>query len=488
MCDSCKTYPTRPTKIATSGLGALNCPVTNYYIDGCFTDPDYSGNFPSTCPTSEYRTNLCKYQLGQEWVNSMAGQPLGVVGCEQYKMCEKVGRTNRMKNLFCLALRSYSLCSPPLASQSLSDTLSYDGDKPQDVYYAMCNTCKTGYFASKYNNSPSGTGGMCLAGTMITECTPGSRPDSPTPAPPPEVSPTPAPTPDQSFFERNMEYIAEAAVAFAFILLVVYIFYAKRKRGKKKIYKLQQDAKIKRQSALDKQKLIEMSRQLKGKKSVERKSIKSKLTEEEKRTRRAAKKEKVRDGLGGRGGLALSSISNYFPVLSQNERIAAALDEGLPPGWRSFTDKATGGVYYCHLETGETTWNRPVATKVVEKLDMVDNPMTLEENATLKAQMKQLVDANRELKKEKLTNSKTSLASQHPIDQAKKKKAAGMWKSARAKAKLASQGSAADKMKAMVDVAKAEKEVAAAQAALPKPPPADIGKPPPGPKPGEGEV
>jgi hypothetical protein len=118
---------------------------------------------------------------------------------------------------------------------------------------------------------------------------------------------------------------------------------------------------------------------------------------------------------------------------------------------------------------------------------MQDNPLLNEENEQLKAQMKMLVDANRNLKKDMMNNSKTALSSTHPIDQAKKKKAAGMWKAAGAKAKLSARGSTpADKMAAAIAGAKANKEIADAQSALPKPPSLQnlgIGVPPAGPKP-----
>ncbi|GMH99260.1 hypothetical protein TrST_g2792 [Triparma strigata] len=436
MCVDCKSTH-RPTSIALNTVGG-NCAQTNFYMDDCFQGPNYSGDgvFPSTCPTSEYRTNMCEYQSEQAWVQAAAGQPLGIVGCKQYSLC-------------------YS---------QLSDSLIVDSQisatKPVDTYKVMCSECEAGWYPSVYNHADGGTSGSCPKNVMPTQCTKGSPPDNPTPNPPPENNPTPAPTPKQNFFERNVKYIAEAAVALAFILLVLYIFYSKRKRAKKKMRQMQLDAKAKRQSAVDKQKLIELQRRSKEKKSTTKKGG---LTEEEKKARRAAKKEK-------------------------NERIAAALDEGLPPGWRSFTDKATGGVYYCHLESGETTWTRPIATKIVEKevIEMVDNPMT-EENEKLKEQMKMLVDANRNMKKDMMNSSKTSLNSTHPIDQAKKKKAAGMWKAAGAKAKLQSRGSApGDKLRAAVKLTSANKEIEEAQSHLPKPPSVQnlgIGAPPAGPKP-----
>ncbi|GMH93695.1 hypothetical protein TL16_g12699 [Triparma laevis f. inornata] len=411
MCVKCKAAY-RPTEIAANTVGGT-CPQSNYYMDNCY-EPEaqangwtQEGTFPSNCPASDYRTNTCEYMSQQQWVAASVGQPLG-------------GYT----------------------------------------YKVMCNECEDGYYASTFNHAAGSTAGTCPKNDMPTVCTKGSAPDNPTPVPPPQDNPTPAPTPSQSFFERNMKYIAEAAVALAFILLVLYIFYSKRKRAKKKMRKMQQDAKVKRQSAVDKQKLIELQRRSKEKKSIVKKGG---LTEEEKKARRAAKKEK-------------------------NERIAAALDEGLPPGWRSFTDKASGGVYYVHLDSGETTWTRPVATKIItqEIIEMVDNPMT-EENEALKEQMKKLVDANRNLKKDMMNSSKTSLNSTHPIDQAKKKKAAGMWKAAGAKAKLQARGSApSDKLRAAVKLVGANKEIEEAQAQLPKPPSVQnlgIGTPPAGPKP-----
>ena len=87
MCVDCKSTH-RPTSIALNTVGG-NCAQTNFYMDDCFQGPNYSGDgvFPSTCPTSEYRTNMCEYQSEQAWVQAAAGQPLGIVGCKQYSLC-----------------------------------------------------------------------------------------------------------------------------------------------------------------------------------------------------------------------------------------------------------------------------------------------------------------------------------------------------------------------------------------------------------------
>eukprot|EP00518_Triparma_eleuthera_P018677 CAMPEP_0197552306 /NCGR_PEP_ID=MMETSP1320-20131121/5854_1 /TAXON_ID=91990 /ORGANISM="Bolidomonas sp., Strain RCC2347" /LENGTH=234 /DNA_ID=CAMNT_0043112885 /DNA_START=186 /DNA_END=886 /DNA_ORIENTATION=- len=155
QCKSCAAG-WRVTKIASDTVGGTQCPVTNWYPDGCYQNDDYSSSFPGTCPTSPHRTNECQYQSGQEWIKADAGQPLGVVGC-----------------------LLYTLCTTNLSPDS---ALQLNGETPKDTYFAMCNTCKSGYHASKMNNSPSGTGGKCLANQMITECTQGPAPDNPTPA------------------------------------------------------------------------------------------------------------------------------------------------------------------------------------------------------------------------------------------------------------------------------------------------------------------
>jgi hypothetical protein len=41
-------------------------------------------------------------------------------------------------------------------------------------------------------------------------------------------------------------------------------------------------------------------------------------------------------------------------------------DQPLAPGWRETKDVASGGSYYFHKESGETTWNRGVACGLVQ--------------------------------------------------------------------------------------------------------------------------
>jgi len=202
---------------------------------------------------------------------------------------------------------------------------------------------------------------------------------------------------------------------------------------------------------MNKAKAIEMSSRIKAMKG------KGKLTPEEKAAkeeRKAKKKEELKKRREEKKAI-----------------LDATLEDGLPPGWDIFTDTASGQCYYVHEISGETSWHRPVAERIIEKPVVTDNPLQQEENEKLRQQMKMLVDQNRNLKKVNMTKDKMSMDRNIPIREAKKKKAVGMWKSGIAKAKLqARESSTSDKLKAAIEAAKAQQMRDEAQAAFPKPP------------------
>ena len=296
-----------------------------------------------------------------------------------------------------------------------------------ETYWVMCNECLDTHYADVFNIKGKGA---CSANAMVTKCTEGTRP---TPVdPPPAPNPTPAPAPQircDGVFQKMLGCDAESwmvasffAVFVSFLFLICYIFYAKRKRQKKKIRRIKEEAKLKQQAALNKAKAIEMKSKYKAAKS----GIKSKdkLSPEELAEKERRKEEKRAEIKKRR---------------EEKEAILhSAFEDGLPPNWEVFTDPTYNQVYYVNVATGETSWTRPKVEKVVEveKQVMTENPMQNAENEKLREQMKMLVDQNRNLKKENLHKSKTSLATQVPIREAKKKKAAGMWKSGIAKAKM----------------------------------------------------
>jgi hypothetical protein len=276
------------------------------------------------------------------------------------------------------------------------------------------------------------------------------------------------------------------------ICIIVYIFKAKKKRQKKKIARLKEEMRSKRDSAVQNEKLLEMGKMLHAQHS----EVNSSLS---------------RSSSGGGSGGGLSDderARRKAKRKAEKEKVRAALDDGLPPGWRSFTDKSTGGVYYCHMETGETTWTRPVMETIIEKeVPATSNPMRSdveEQNEILKEQMRKLVENNRKLKKEAHNSSKVSnAATLHTIDSAKRKKALGHFKKAVAGVTMQSRESTpASKMAAAVQAAKAQADIEGAEAQFPAPPPGgaaaaaagkaasarnipSIGLPPPGPRPGE---
>jgi len=422
------------------------CVGTLAFDDNCFKQ-DMPTDF-KTCPNenSEYRITECSYLDNNGWSAAAAGaaSPFGAT-CQDYTLC--------------------SSTLPKLAIGAST--------MPTNKYFIACNACGSNYWAEKTNNSPTGNCAinskpvMCSSGAAPTPAVPTPTPPAPTPVP----NPTPAPVEKEvSFLEKHMIELMGLLAMLAFFVLIVYIFMAKKKRQKKKIARLKKEMKSKRNEEGDKEKMLEMGKMLQSQQSAlssRGSSVGSGkgLSEAEKDARKAKKK-------------------------AEKARIRAALDDGLPEGWRSFTDKGTGGVYYCHMETGETTWTRPVKETVVEReVPMTGNPMRSdaeEQNALLKEQMKKLVENNRNLKKDAAKSAATNNVTLNKIDSAKRKKAIGTFKKAVAGVTLARDGSStADKIKAMIAAAKAEKEVDSAQAQFPPPPktpmPAATGAPPPGP-------
>mmetsp|Transcript_8063 Transcript_8063/g.16286 ORF Transcript_8063/g.16286 Transcript_8063/m.16286 type:complete len:570 (-) Transcript_8063:73-1782(-) len=454
MCETCSDGYSM-TKYAEGTVGG-SCPVTNNYADNCYKRETWTTNFPSMCPesVSPVRRNQCYYKSGQSWGNAHeAGTPETnpVDGCMSYTLCQ----LNPVRD---------SQLPDPGSTETVIET-----------YWAMCNACLPTHYASDFNVVAKTS--MCAANSMITQCTFGTRPDDPV-TPPPGPAPTPAPAPKircDGVFQKMLGCETESwmvaaffTIFVSFLFLICYIFHAKKKRQKKKVKRIKEEAKLKQENALAKAKAIEMKSRIKAmkKKGVSRQS----LSPEELAAKEAQKEAKRAEMKKRR---------------EEKEAILhSAFEDGLPPNWEVFTDPTYNQVYYVNVQTGETSWTRPKLEKIVEveKHVVTENPLQNEENQKLKEQMKMLVDQNRSLKKEAMQKDKTSLVKNIPIREAKKKKATGMWKSGIAKAKMQSGGSStADKLKAAVDAAKADQQIRDAQAMVPKAP----GPPPSGPKPSE---
>jgi len=219
MCEKCAAGYT-PTKYAAGTVDANTCPTTNFYIDDCYQRDTWTDNFPGICPTSAYRANRCFYRKTEGWGdeytagNQTTGTP--IEGC-----------------------KAYTFCSSELVADS---KLPEPGDNalPTETYYAMCNSCLATHHDAEWNPTPETS--KCPT-TMITKCIEGPKPsDAP--------APVAVPTCDSSL-QRALGCSTElwmVAAFFAcfisFLFLICYIFYAKRKRQKKKVKRVQNEVGI----------------------------------------------------------------------------------------------------------------------------------------------------------------------------------------------------------------------------------------------------